>query len=125
MRQRRSSLVWAWGSITTAFFQETADLSCRVEGDGVCLGGITTWRADEVVVVDLLWAADDCHGRGLGRRLLGAVGEEGRRLGACRVEVNTFGFQAPGFYEKLGYRCFAAVEPAVGVWGHYFYLKEF
>ena len=31
---------------------------------------------------------------------------------------------APGFYEKLGYRRFGAVEPAVGEYGHYFYVKE-
>lgn len=112
------------GEYNRRFFRETADLSCCVERDGNCLGGITAWRADELVMVDLLWVADDCRGNGLGRRLLSAVEAEGRRLGALRVELNTFGFQAPGFYEKLGYRRFAALEPAVGDWGHYFYLKE-
>lgn len=112
------------GEYNRRFFRETADLSCCVERDGVCLGGITAWRADELVMVDLLWVADDCRGSGLGRRLLEAVEAEGRRLGALRVEVNTFGFQAPGFYEKLGYERFAAVEPAIGAWGHYFYLKK-
>ena len=44
--------------------------------------------------------------------------------GARRVELNTFGFQAPGFYEKLGYRLVGSVEPSVGDYGHYYYAKE-
>ena len=50
--------------------------------------------------------------------------QDAARQGAKRLELNTFGFQAPGFYEKLGYRRFGAVEPAVGEYGHYFYVKE-
>ena len=40
------------------------------------------------------------------------------------MELNTFGFQAPGFYEKQGYRRFAALEGVIGQYGHYFYVKE-
>ncbi len=40
------------------------------------------------------------------------------------MELNTFGFQAPGFYEKLGYRLVGSVEPSVGDYGHYYYAKE-
>ena len=46
------------------------------------------------------------------------------RQGARRVELNTFSFQAPGFYEKRGYRRVGALEPAVGEYGHFFYAKE-
>ena len=56
--------------------------------------------------------------------LLAQLEQDAARQGAKRLELNTFGFQAPGFYEKLGYRRFGAVEPAVGEYGHYFYVKE-
>ena len=59
-----------------------------------------------------------------GQRLLSHVEEEGRRQGARRVELNTFGFQAPGFYEKLGYRLIGKVEPSVRAYGHYYYEKD-
>ena len=61
---------------------------------------------------------------GLGACLLAQLEQDAARQGAKRLELNTFGFQAPGFYEKLGYRRFGAVEPAVGEYGHYFYVKE-
>ena len=56
--------------------------------------------------------------------LLRRVEEEGRRQGARRVLLNTFSFQAPGFYEKQGYRCFGALEPCFGTHGQYFFCKE-
>ena len=58
------------------------------------------------------------------QRALAQLEQDAARQGAKRLELNTFGFQAPGFYEKLGYRRFGAVEPAVGEYGHYFYVKE-
>ena len=107
------------------FFKETGDLSCCIEDEqGRCIAGALVWRADDLVMVDLLWVDEAHRGQGLGARLLNAVEAEGARVGAKRIELNTFGFQAPGFYEKLGYRRFGAVEPAVGDYGHYFYLKE-
>ena len=63
-------------------------------------------------------------GTGLGAALLRRVEEEGRRQGARRVLLNTFSFQAPGFYEKQGYRCFGALEPCFGTHGQYFFCKE-
>jgi GNAT superfamily N-acetyltransferase len=74
--------------------------------------------------VDVLWVAESRRGQGLGQRLLSHVEEEGRRQGARRVELNTFGFQAPGFYEKLGYRLIGKVEPSVRAYGHYYYEKD-
>ena len=75
-------------------------------------------------MIDRLWVDESRRGAGIGRRLLAAVEEKGRLGGAKRAELNTFGFQAPGFYEKMGYRLFGTLEPAVGEWGHYFYMKE-
>ena len=68
--------------------------------------------------------AEDCRGTGLGGCILDQVEAAGARQGARRVELNTFSFQAPGFYEKRGYRRIGALEPAVGEYGHFFYAKE-
>lgn len=113
------------GEYNAQYAPDVEDLSCLAEEDGVCLGGINAFRIETLLMVDRLWVSPDQRGRGLGSKLLAAVEEKGRKRGARRVELNTFGFQAPGFYEKLGYRRFGALEPAVGKWGHYFYVKEF
>ena len=68
----------------------------------------------ELALLDVLWVAESRRGTGLGACLLAQLEQDAARQGAKRLELNTFGFQAPGFYEKLGYRRFGAVEPAVG-----------
>ena len=78
---------------------------------------------------DLSLAVKDADGRVVGGCdaggcILDQVEAAGARQGARRVELNTFSFQAPGFYEKRGYRRIGALEPAVGEYGHFFYAKE-
>jgi len=112
------------GEYNKKYIYSVEDLSCLLEEDGTCLGGINAFRLGTLLMVDRLWVSEDQRGKGFGRRLLTAVEQKGREQGAERVELNTFGFQAPGFYERMGYRRFGALEPAVGEWGHYFYVKE-
>ena len=112
------------GAYNERFVHSSADLSCWIEEDGICLGGINAFRLDTLLMIDRLWVAERERGKGLGSQLLEAVEKAGKEQGALRVELNTFGFQAPGFYEKMGYRQIGVLEPAVGEWGHYFYSKE-
>jgi len=112
------------GQYNEGFIRRGEDLSCLLEEDGACLGGINAFLLDDLLMVDRVWVDEAQRGRGLGSRLLAAVEKKARSQGAKRVELNTFGFQAPGFYEKLDYRRLAALEPALGTWGHYFYVKE-
>lgn len=107
------------------FVSDTADLSLVVEdGAGQIIGGCNAFRMGELALLDVLWVAEPRRGTGLGACLLAQLEQDAARQGAKRLELNTFGFQAPGFYEKLGYRRFGTVEPAVGEYGHYFYVKE-
>ena len=107
------------------FVSDTADLSLVVEdGAGQIIGGCDAFRMGELALLDVLWVAEPRRGTGLGACLLAQLEQDAARQGAKRLELNTFGFQAPGFYEKLGYRRFGTVEPAVGEYGHYFYVKE-
>src|SRR5437016_4804670 len=57
--------------------------------------------------VDALWVADDLRGHGYGKRLMGMIEAEAVRHSCTNVYLNTFSFQAPAFYKKLGYTVFA------------------
>lgn len=60
--------------------------------------------------VNLLWVARERRGQGLGTCLLRAIEEAGAGRGCRNVHLDTFSFQAPGFYEKQGYEVFGVPE---------------
>ena len=107
------------------FVPDTADLSLVVtDQEGRIIGGCDAFRMGELAMLDVLWVAEDHRGAGLGACILEQLEENAARQGAKRLELNTFGFQAPRFYEKMGSRRFGAVEQGTGSYGHYFYVKE-
>jgi GNAT superfamily N-acetyltransferase len=59
--------------------------------------------------IKVLWVAEAHRGAGLGRRLLLAAEREAGRRGCTRVVLTSHSFQAPGFYERLGYRRLAEI----------------
>ena len=57
-----------------------------------------------------LWVEESHRRAGIGRLLVETAEEEGRKRGCLHVAVDTFEFQAPGFYEKQGYHVYAVLE---------------
>ena len=51
----------------------------------------------------MVWVREDRRGEGWGTRLMAAAEEEARERGCQRVAVSSFTFQAPAFYQQLGY----------------------
>ena len=89
------------------------------------VGGLVADCAWNYVYVHLLWVAEAARGKDHGRRLMRETERIARRRGAALVYLNTFTFQAPQFYEKLGYRRFAELKntPAPAT-SRFFYVKR-
>lgn len=61
--------------------------------------------------IELLWVDERFRSSGLGSRLMEAAEQHARDLHGCTgSRVETFDFQAPGFYTKLGYTLVGTVE---------------
>jgi GNAT superfamily N-acetyltransferase len=75
--------------------------------DGTLVGGVKarTWGACCEVLH--LWVDDEHRRRGIGRRLMEATELEAVRRGCTLIYLDTFSFQAPGFYERLGFEIVA------------------
>ena len=57
-----------------------------------------------------LWVHAELRRSGVGRRLMAEAERQARELGCHSAWVDTFTFQAPEFYAKLGYREFGRLD---------------
>jgi GNAT superfamily N-acetyltransferase len=55
------------------------------------------------LLIELLFVPEDLRGLGLGSQLVTQAEEQGRARGCVGAWLDTFSFQARGFYERLGY----------------------
>ncbi len=60
--------------------------------------------------VDLLFVPESVRRAGIGRRLMAEAETEAVRRGCGAAVLDTFSFQARGFYERLGYSVFGMVD---------------
>ncbi len=70
-----------------------------------------------------LWIDEALRGRGWGRALMVRFESEGISRGCKGAWVDTYGFQAPQFYEGLGYREFGRLDDFPPGSARYFYCK--
>lgn len=83
-------------------FIET-DVSIKATRDGELLGGFSGKAHLGWLYVRLLATAPNARGTGVGAALMKRGEEIARRIGLVGVYLDTYDFQAPEFYEKLGY----------------------
>jgi GNAT superfamily N-acetyltransferase len=102
---------WEW----IAFYAE--------DDEGNFLGGLQGNFEWDYLFVKRLWVAEP--GKGLGRVLLNEAEAEARRRGKKGVWLDTYEFQARGFYEKEGYTVFGTIPGAAGDHARYFLRKQF
>src|SRR5437016_5268347 len=75
------------------------------ESDAI-IGGLWGHLAADWLSIELLYVPDELRARGIGSSLMRKAEEIAAKRGCVGVQLDTFSFQAPGFYEKLGYRAF-------------------
>ena len=78
--------------------------------NGDTVGGLTSYSFYDWLYIDVLAIPEPCRGRGVGTELMRRAEAAAVERGCIGVWLNTFSFQARGFYEKLGYECFGAID---------------
>lgn len=62
-----------------------------------------------LLFLDLFYLPPEMRGAGLGSQILSAFEAEGRSRGCSAAVLFTISFQAPGFYERHGWRRFGEI----------------
>src|SRR5262245_22344058 len=81
-------------------------LSITLRERGAIVGALYGETYLSWMYISLFWIADEFRGKGFGSKIIQAAEKEARKRGVKNAYVDTFSFQAPGFYKKLGYREF-------------------
>jgi GNAT superfamily N-acetyltransferase len=77
---------------------------------GQMMGGLSGATAYGWLFVELLFVPEALRGQGVGTKLIQLAEAEAVARGCHSVWLDTFEFQARGFYERLGYTCFGELK---------------
>lgn len=78
-------------------------IALRDPATGEAVGGLTARIGYSRMFVELLYVPEHLRGQRLGEKLMLEAEAVARREGCTGIWLDTFSFQAPGFYKKLGY----------------------
>jgi GNAT superfamily N-acetyltransferase len=93
------------------------------DANGRVVGGLWGRTVYDWLFVELLVVPETMRGRGIGTELMQRAEGEAVARGCHSAWLDTFQFQARGFYEKLGYSCFAELADYPPGFSRYFMKK--
>jgi GNAT superfamily N-acetyltransferase len=82
------------------FIRDRASIVAGLAGETYC-----GW-----LFVRYLWVSQDLRRQGVGRQLIEEAERRALERGCHSVWLDTFSFQAPGFYQRLGYEAFGELD---------------
>ena len=90
---------------------------------GDVIGGLWGRTAFGWLFVELIFVPESLRGHGVGRDLMHRAEAEAVARGCHAAWLDTFQFQARGFYERLGYTCFGELTDYPRGFSRYFMRK--
>lgn len=98
---------------------------CAKDHQGTLLGGVLAcsvlWN---VLYIETVWVRDEFRGMHIATGLLKEVEREARKNGCYMAQLDTYDFQARGFYEKCGYQVFGTLKDVPRGHEHYYMCKK-
>lgn len=73
--------------------------------------------------IKFVWVREDLRSQGHGRRLIEAAEAEARARGCKHVWLDSYTFQAPAFYQQLGFEVFGLLQGYPAPHGRVFLTK--
>jgi ribosomal protein S18 acetylase RimI-like enzyme len=101
--------IYEYNAKATGYFDGKSFSATRRDESGVIQAGVSGYTWGGCCYVSYLWVEASERGRGVGAALVGAVEGFAASKGCKVILLATHNFQAPGFYERMGYEKQAVV----------------
>ena len=102
---------------------ENVPLGVYLEDNGQKLAGLTGETFGNWLCIHYFFVDESLRGQGIGSKMLEAAESEARKRGCKYAFVDTFSFQAPGFYIRMGYKEVFALEEYPYTGKRHYYTK--
>lgn len=100
------------------------ELFSRIITDKKIIAGIAGWTWAGVCEITQLWVDEAFRKNGMGKMLLEEAEAIAKRKGCHTILVRSYGFQAPHFYEKYGYKIEYVMNDFPKGYHYYFFTKR-
>ncbi len=98
-------------NLTHSSIEEGQDLAVFLKTDqNKMVGGVYGWTWGKCLEIQYLWIHPSLRGQGYGQKLITVIEQQAVDRGCIQVILDTFSFQAPEFYRKLGYELFGTID---------------
>ncbi len=78
--------------------------------DETLIGGVSAYIWGTTAEINFLWLDDSLRGKGVGQQLMAEIEKAALERGATQAILSTYTFQAPDFYQRLGYEVTAVID---------------
>ncbi|WP_341503946.1 GNAT family N-acetyltransferase [Gallaecimonas sp. GXIMD4217] len=79
------------------------------DASGKLIGGLSGKTFSMHFLIDVLWVDEASRGTGLGSKVMALAEAEAIERGCVAAQVDTLSFQAPAFYQKLGFEVVGSI----------------
>ncbi len=106
--------------------EDTLPLSVVARDEsGKLIGGVSGRTIYKNFLINVVWVDKKTRGTGLGRKLMELAEAEAIKQGCLLAQLDTLSYQAPDFYQKLGFEIIGTVPEFPGSPARYFMLKNY
>jgi len=106
-------------------FKLEGDVCVGIVKDGTLIAGASgCMTAFKIFYVSTLFVDENHRKKGLGRKIMEDIEEKAKALGANMIRLDTFNWQGPEFYKKLGYEQVGFYESKEDNFSEYFFIKR-
>jgi len=92
---------------------------------GELVGGLFAWTTLDNVIFEYIWVDETHRGQGLGTHLMQEMEQIAKEKGCIASQAYSFSFQAPAFFEKMGYQILGVSEGFPPPARQYYFIKKY